>query len=366
MYGCIESAKLWYNTISSLLESIGFVGNHVDRCVFNKTINGKQCTLVLYVDDILLTCEDQSAIDSTIGLIQAEYPETRVTHGPIVPYLGMNIDMSVHGEARITMLQQVTDIVNTSGVEGTAPTPAATTLFDTDPDLAIACKEEQDWFHQFVAKILYVGKRTKPECLITVAYLATRVGKANEEDMGKLRRLIRYMRGTLDRGICLRPGPMGASVRNFVDAAYGVHPDGKSHTGTCIMIGEAGPVHVRSNKQSIVTKSSTEAELVGTSDSCNEAFYIRNFIIAQGTSTGPVTLYQDNLSTMALLENGKSSNIRTRHIQIRYFWTRERVDDGELEVVHLRTEEMGPANILTKPVQGAQFVLERQQLTNWE
>ena len=366
MYGCIESAKLWYNTISSLLESIGFVGNHVDRCVFNKTINGKQCTLVLYVDDILLTCEDQSAIDSTISLIQSEYSETRVTHGPVVPYLGMNVDMSVHGEARITMLQQVTDIVTTSGVEGTAPTPAATTLFETDPDLAIACKEEQDWFHQFVAKILYVAKRTKPECLITVAYLATRVGKVNEEDMGKLRRLIRYMRGTLDRGICLRPGPMGASVRNFVDAAYGVHPDGKSHTGTCVMIGEAGPVHVRSNKQSIVTKSSTEAELVGTSDSCNEAFYIRNFIIAQGTSTGPVTLYQDNLSTMALLENGKSSNIRTRHIQIRYFWTRERVDEGELEVVHLRTEEMGPANILTKPVQGAQFVLERQQLTNWE
>ena len=183
--------------------------------------------------------------------------------------------------------------------------------------------------------------------------------------LGKLRRLLRYIRSTRDRGIILRPGIRGVTVRNFVDAAYGVHTDGKSHTGSAIVIGDGGPVFVKSAKQKIVTKSSTEAELVAASDSANQAFHTRRFIIEQGHGEcGPVTMYQDNLSCMALIAKGKSSSERTRHVSIRYFWLKERTDDGELEVLHLSTEQMY-ANALTKPLQGKQFIAERKELTNW-
>ena len=69
---------------------------------------------------------------------------------------------------------------------------------------------------------------------------------------------------------------------------------------------------------------------------------------------------------MSLLEKGKSTSKRTRHIAVRYFWTKERVDAGEMAVVHRATEIMGPANVLTKPTHGAQFDDERRQLTNWQ
>ena len=68
---------------------------------------------------------------------------------------------------------------------------------------------------------------------------------------------------------------------------------------------------------------------------------------------------------MALLEKGKSTSMRTKHIQIRYFWI-ERADNGEVVIKHLATEKMGAANAVTKPVQGQQFLNERQALTNWE
>ena len=60
------------------------------------------------------------------------------------------------------------------------------------------------------------------------------------------------------------------------------------------MIGDIGAVHCRSSKQTIVTKSSTEAELVGLSDSANQGIFIRIFLIAQGYKMEPVTIYQDN------------------------------------------------------------------------
>jgi hypothetical protein len=154
-------------------------------------------------------------------------------------------------------------------------------------------------------------------------------------------------------------------VRAYIDAAYGVHVDGKSHTGSGVTIGDAGLVHAKSGKQHNVTKSSTEAELVALSDSANKAFHVRNFILAQGHDIGPVILYQDNMSCMALVEKGRSSSERTRHISIRHFWVKERVEAGEAVIEHLRTEKMF-ANVLTKPLQGSQFILERQGLTNWE
>ena len=78
----------------------------------------------------------------------------------------------------------------------------------------------------------------------------------------------------------------------------------------------------------------------------------------------PVTVYQDNMSCMALIDSGKSGAEKTRHIGICYFWVKERVSTGEVVLVHKGMKEMC-ANILTKPLQGAQFIYERECLTGW-
>jgi hypothetical protein len=100
-------------------------------------------------------------------------------------------------------------------------------------------------------------------------------------------------------------------VRLFVDASYGVHKDGKSHTGSCVVLGEVGAVHCTSSKQDIVVKSSTEGELVAASNSANQGLHSRQFLIAQGYKMGPVIMYQDNLSCMRMLARGRSGAERT-------------------------------------------------------
>ena len=101
------------------------------------------------------------------------------------------------------MTGMVDDVVDKAEVDGTATTPAASTLFEVDESKTpVECGgyQGQEWFHSFVAKILYLAKRVKPECLTTVAFLATRVNKADEDDIGKLKRLVRYLRASRDRG----------------------------------------------------------------------------------------------------------------------------------------------------------------------
>ena len=154
------------------------------------------------------------------------------------------------------------------------------------------------------------------------------------------------------------------TVLVYADASYGVHADGKSHTGVYITLGRGG-VFFRSTKQKIVTKSSTESELVGLSDSLGQAIWTRNFLTGQGYKLGPTKVYQDNMSTITLAAKGRSTSDRTRHIHIRYFFVKDRVDSGEISIEYKPTKLM-LADLLTKPLQGDLFRAMRRELLNWE
>ena len=182
------------------------------------------------------------------------------------------------------------------------------------------------------------------------------------DDWWKLDRLLKYINGTKSLGIVLEADEL-LSVIAFIDASFAVHPDAKSHTGTVISVGK-GPVFAKSGKQKLMSKSSTESELIGLSDSFPQVIWTRNFLIAQGYNLEPCTVYQDNMSTIAMVKKGRSTSERTRHINIRFFFIKDKIDNGELVVEHMPTEDM-VADILTKPLQGELFRQLRAKLLNW-
>ena len=75
---------------------------------------------------------------------------------------------------------------------------------------------------------------------------------------------------------------------------------------------------------------------------------------------GPAIIYEVNMSTIALVKNGKSNSDKTRHITIRYFG----IMNKEISVNDMPTEDM-IADILTKPLQGTLFKKLRDKLLNW-
>ena len=278
----------------------------------------------------------------------------------------MTLDFATQpGMVCVTMKQNIDDILATCGVKLMHPTPAAADLFEVNPDSPKLLATQESYYRTYVAKLLYLAKRVRPDMLMTVSFLTTRAQFCTDQDMSKLHRVLGYLLRTPKRGIVLDVGP-NPQVHAFVDAAYGIHAkDGKSHTGAFIVFGRAGPIYVTSVKQSIVTKSSTEAELVAVSDVASEVISLRNYVIAQGQPGPPAVIYQDNSASMSLIDNGAPCSKRSRHIDIRYFWISDKVKDGNITIVRRPTETMW-ANVLTKPVQGAQFDRERDGLTNWQ
>jgi Reverse transcriptase (RNA-dependent DNA polymerase) len=367
LYGTIEAAKLWYDNISAHLISDGFVRNPYDPCVFNRiNANGIQTTVVLYVDDMMVTCEDSLELDRFGACLRARYGKDQITEhrGTVLDFLGMTFDFTVLGKVKVTMKHLVDEIIAGCGVVQERKTPATEDLFEVRDTVAKLSPVDRDYFRSYTAKLLYIGKRVKPEMLTAISFLTTRATAPDTDDLAKLQRALGYLLYTRDRGIVLCIGDT-MTVGGFIDAAYGVHTSsGKSHSGCAMVLGNAGPVHVKSTKQKLVTKSSTEAELVALSDYASQAIWLRNFILAQGYDVGPVVLHQDNMSCMALIKRGGPASERSRHIDIRYFWVKEKVDGKDAVVRHLPTDKMF-VNVMTKPVQGQQFIRERNALTNW-
>ena len=92
LYGCVESAKHWYLEISSYLESIGFVKNLINICVFNEMdADGNQVTVVIHVDNLLLVSKREESVYQAIKQLKDKYYDVTVHKGMRIPYIGMVI-----------------------------------------------------------------------------------------------------------------------------------------------------------------------------------------------------------------------------------------------------------------------------------
>jgi hypothetical protein len=120
-----------------------------------------------------------------------------------------------------------------------------------------------------------------------------------------------------------------------------------------------------SSKQSIVAKSSAEAELIAASTVGDYVVWLQETLETLGfKGDKAATLYQDNKAAIVFSEKGHGTFKRAKHIKVRYFWIKDLVDLGLLKVEYVSTDEM-IADVLTKPVLGTRFRYLQAKLLGW-
>jgi len=78
MYGLVQSARLWYDKITGVLEMNGFAPNPMDPCIWNKNTNGNQITIVIYVDDLAISCRDKTEVHKIKDIIEKEFLDIKI------------------------------------------------------------------------------------------------------------------------------------------------------------------------------------------------------------------------------------------------------------------------------------------------
>eukprot|EP01033_Poteriospumella_lacustris_P011601 gene11601-8269_t len=135
-----------------------------------------------------------------------------------------------------------------------------------------------------------------------------------------------------------------------------VHQDAKGHSGRVICVGREGtPVLVKSQKQRLVARSSTESELISLADCVSDVLWSQRLLEFLVPNVRMPTIYQDNQSTIHMAKlghGGKTGN--SKHISTRYFFIKQHLDQRELAIEYLLTQDM-TADLLTKPLGGHLF-----------
>jgi hypothetical protein len=195
-----------------------------------------------------------------------------------------------------------------------------------------------------------------------VAFLTTRVKNPDEDNWGKLKRVLKYLNGRKYLKLRLSVDNLGL-LKWFVDASHDTHWDCKGHGRAMFTMGR-GAAPSYSRKVKLNSRSSTKTKLLTLDMYMPKMLWSLYFMRSQGYEPECIGLYQDNISTQLLIKNGRfSSRKKTKHIKAKFFFIKDRVDSGEIRVIDCPAEEMW-TDVLTKQLQGMAFRTMRVQLMN--
>ena len=112
LYGCLESALLWYNLFTTTLKNMGFELNPYDNCVANKMVDGHQCTIAFYVDDNKISHKDPKVVTWVIDELEKHFGKLQVQRGNKFDMLGMDIEIK-NKKVYISMVNHLKDALKT-------------------------------------------------------------------------------------------------------------------------------------------------------------------------------------------------------------------------------------------------------------
>lgn len=196
LYGKMKSALLFYKKLVGELRDIGFEINPYDPCVANKMINGSQITVRWHVDDLMISHVDSGVINELIRTIKDIYGENLAeTTGHIHDYLGMVFNYATDGEVHVNMKQYLDKVISEfpEEITGISATPAADYLFQVRDDGRKLNDEQAEAFHHTVYQLLFASTRARRDIQTAVSFLSSRVLAPDEDDWGKLKRILKYL-----------------------------------------------------------------------------------------------------------------------------------------------------------------------------
>jgi hypothetical protein len=362
LYGLKQSPLKFQNHLRETLKNCGYHPCIHDECIYIKcTDDGKLSILSTHVDDILQIADDESLIKELHNALIDTYKDITY-HSDVDSYLGMTIvqssDRSVIKLSQKGLIKKLLEQYLDDKLVALS-TPATPDLFELDD--ASPRLDNAKEFLSIVMSLMYVARLTRPDLLLAVTFLASRAHCTTLQDMSKLIRVLRYLKGTIDLPLIINCNDLKLSC--YCDAGYGSHPDGKSHSGYIINMGSSDKpsyIMAKSSKQKLTAVSSTDAEILAVVDCLKTVIWLRNLLDElRIIELHTIPLCQDNKSAIWMVTE-PSKLRRSKHILIKLSYIKDFVINRSISMIYCKTEEM-TADIHTKPLMGARFIQHRNK-----
>ena len=214
----------------------------------------------------------------------------------------------------------------------------------------------QGLYQSAVGSLLYLSSRTRPDIAYAVSNVAQFSAKPNKQHWTAVKRILRYLQGTKNFGLLYAKEGSKECV-GYSDADWAGDLDNRRSTSGYVFKISGAAVSWRSKKQTCVALSTTEAEYMALANATQEAIWMRQLtadLNLKNTADKPIRLFEDNQSAICIAKNPQFHG-RTKHIEIKYHFTRDQVNIGTIDLQYCRTEDM-IADIFTKALLKEKFI----------
>jgi hypothetical protein len=216
-------------------------------------------------------------------------------------------------------------------------------------------------YARIVGELNFIMRVSRPDIAYAVSALSKFLSNPGIEHYRQLHHLLRYLRGTTHHSLTF--GLSNEGLVGYSDSDFASDKDDSRSIGGYVFYLFGSPISWRSQKQSIVATSSTEAEYISLSNAAREQIHLSQLLYDLGLDSSlftPTTLYGDNNGSRALTKNPQFHD-RAKHIRVRYHFIRDLVSDGTIVIPYIPTHDM-IADIFTKSLPQKLFRNHRHSL----
>ena len=344
IYGLKQAGQVWNDLLNHVLTNLlGFTRSQADPCVYYKPAN-KLTMALLHVDDTTLYGE-RKRLDELKTDISQHFAIT--ASGGLRNFVGLQVDRN--RAARTLKIHQARYLQTILERFGMADCNAVSTPLDPNIKLVPLPENEAPAdvpYAAAVGSLMYAAVGTRPDIAFAVQTLSQFSSRPSNTHWTAVKHVFRYLKGTTDVGITYS-GNTNLELIGFSDADWAQsQADRRSVSGYAFKLAD-GTVSWSSKKQPTVALSTMEAEYIALSHAAKEAIWLRRLLTELGViSDSPTLVLTDNQSAIAFAHDNQF-HARSKHIDIRHHFIRERIDSGDIEVRHCASED-NCADMLTK------------------
>ncbi|CAI7863926.1 unnamed protein product [Closterium sp. NIES-54] len=355
-----KAPRQWYLKLRGVLEEIGFTPSTADHSLFMLGEGEQRSFMVVYVDDILIFSPSSYLVKEVMLKFQDKFKCKAL--GDVSFYLGLHIERDVEKRCMRVHQRKYLEALaaNFGQSEGHVATPFPSGFKCVKgPEEGSVGEEERRRFHSLVGSLMYAAVNSRPDVAFATGQLARVVQCPNEEQVAVGMRVARYLGQTPTVGLQysaatqrrqkgadgVEPGRLFLTA--FSDTSYASEPEDMTSVGGFICSVGGGPTAWESKKQVDQALSSVESEYMALFRAVREIVWQRRLLAELGEEQqGPTPLYCDSQGAIALAKNPMLHGL-TKHMRVKWHWTRSMVAAGEVELHYVKTTGQ-PADMMTK------------------
>ncbi|CAI7930903.1 unnamed protein product [Closterium sp. NIES-54] len=355
-----QQKEKWYLKLRGVLEEIGFTPSTVDHSLFMLGEGEQRIFMVVYVDEILIFSPSSDLVKEVMLKLHDKFKCKAL--GDVNFYFGFHIERDVEKRCMRVHQRKYLEALaaNFGQSEGhvATPFPSGLKCLKGLEEKSVG-EEERRRFHSLVGSLMYAAVNTRPDVAFTTGQLARVFQCPNEKQVAAGMRVAKYLGQTATVGLqysaAVQRRQKGADgvepgclfLTAFSDASYASEPEDMTSVGGFICCVAGGPTAWERKKQLHQALSSVESEYMALFRAVREIVWQRRLLAELGEEQqGPSPLYCDSQGVIALAKNPVLHGL-TKHMRVKWHWTRSMVAAGEVELRYVTTTGQ-PADMMTK------------------